>query len=103
MTLTKNTALIIGTLLLTLQGCAPSSYSIKAPALSTNAFETTTDETTLVISDARVLDKSAKFSAGTLGADLIFQGKVIDEIAYLTKFSIKELNARGIVIITQQR
>jgi len=88
--------LIVGAVLLTIQGCAPSSYPINEPTLSTNVFEPNETKSTLAIIDGRELEPSSKFSGGTLNADLLFQGKVIDEIAYLSAFSVKELNARGI-------
>lgn len=87
---------ILGVILIVLQGCAPSSYPIKQPTLSTNKFEAKVDKQLLKLTDNRVLDINSKFSEGTLKAELIFNGSAINEFQYLSDFTIKELKHRGI-------
>ncbi len=94
---------ILGTILMTLQGCAPSSYPVKAPALSTNQFEAKIIDKSLKITDNRTLDADFKFSSGTLNAELLFNGSAINEFQYLSDFTFKELKNRGIEVTSNEQ
>lgn len=90
------TAIALPALLLVLQGCAPSSYPVKAPTPSTNNYQQQLSQQTINIADVRERDAGAKFSSGLLNADLMYAGKLLDEVSYLSEFSIQELKARGV-------
>ncbi|WP_299494052.1 HEAT repeat domain-containing protein [uncultured Shewanella sp.] len=79
-----------------LQGCAPSSYKVSAPAVSNIKFHLNDESQQQVsITDNRA-DSEKTFSYGVLKADLILAETKLDPVDYLKTNTAKELNARGI-------
>ncbi len=87
---------LLATTFVAIQGCAPSSYKITAPTTSTNQYHVENAPShTLHFSDKRAPSKE-KFNHGVLKADLVFDEKPLQPIAFLQEHVVLELQARGL-------
>ncbi len=95
----KSLPLGLGGILIALliQGCAPSTYKVNAPTASEYVYAgaQTAAPLTLKVSDARA-ENEKTFSYGILKAGLLIDNKAIEPIAYISEYTTKELQARGI-------
>lgn len=82
---------------LLIQGCAPSSYKVNAPSASEYVYAgaETAAPLELNVKDARA-ENEKTFSYGILKANLMMNNKLIEPITYISEYTTKELQARGI-------
>ncbi len=99
----KYMLIVLGLVSLLLQGCAPSVYNIDEPDQSDNKYTKKDSKKYkgLYLVDSRI-DTEKVFSSGTLTADLTIAEKPIEPIAYLKKYTEKELKSKGLNISLNQ-
>lgn len=90
---------LLGSVLSLLAGCAPSSYAIDPPEPSTYVFtpDGDADDYRLHFVDARD-DTYTPFGSGALPLNLTFEGGELQPIAFVEKYTLDELTARGIPV-----
>ncbi|RLV60539.1 HEAT repeat domain-containing protein [Parashewanella curva] len=83
-----------------IQGCAPSSYNVKEPIASNIAFVKQQNAGSLQFEDHRHEDQKI-FSFGVLPAGLMLGEEKLEPISYLQNNTVKELQARGVNLDSQ--
>ena len=92
---------LLGIALTLLQGCAPSSYAIDPPEPSNYVFVPDGDEDNyrLNFTDTRD-DAYSPFGTGVLPLNLTFEGGDLDPIVFVETYTLSELTARGIPVVS---
>ena len=89
-------SVVAASALLSVIGCAPAGYQVKAPAPSGLVFQNVRSEKmTMAVNDARQASDKV-FSSGRLPAELSVGGKPIDPPQFLAAQLEQELKSRGI-------
>ena len=91
--------LVLGVLLLSIQGCAPSIYAVDPPEASSYVFDGagSQSDSRLNFVDLRE-DQYTSFTSGALPMGLTHNGETLDPVDFVTKYTIAELVARGIPV-----